>query len=261
MPPQRISRRTFLRTTGRGALGIAVFGIVATACSSNTPRTGPRRATTTAAVATTTATVVATSGRALTDTVSSRRIDLDFVSAYIIERGDGLVVIDTGVSGSFPAIDATLATFGRGWEDVGYVVATHKHMDHVGSWNAVIDAAGDAVLYAGGPDIPSIDSGRTITALTEGDLVNGITAIMTPGHTNGHVSMLDPDLGLFAGDALNGSGGTVIGPNPQFTPDMDTAFESVRKLARFDFDAAYFGHGEPVLAGASDAVRALAASL
>jgi glyoxylase-like metal-dependent hydrolase (beta-lactamase superfamily II) len=197
----------------------------------------------------------------VTDLVTSKRVDLDFVSAYVIERGDGLVVIDTGVGGSEPAIEAVLSEYGKSWTDVGYVIATHKHGDHVGSWQAVTASAVDASIYAGGLDITEIASGRPITPLADGDMVNGLLTIATPGHTKGHISMLDPDLGLFTGDALNGSGGGVIGPNPQFTPDLDTALDSVRLLATFDYEAAFFGHGDPVLTGASTAVQALAGSL
>jgi glyoxylase-like metal-dependent hydrolase (beta-lactamase superfamily II) len=252
-------RRRFLRTVGTGAIGVAIFGVAAAACSSGDVAV-TTTSTTAGAAATTTATAVTTTGAAVTDLVSSKRVDLDFVSAYVIDRGDGLVVIDTGGSGSAPAIEAVLGEYGKSWTDVGYVIATHRHGDHVGSWNPVIDAASAAAIFAGGLDIPSIASGRPISALADGDMVNGLATIATPGHTQGHISMLDPVLGLFSGDALNGSGGGVIGPNPQFTPDMDTALDSVRTLASFDYESAFFGHGEPLLTGASAAVQDLAAS-
>jgi glyoxylase-like metal-dependent hydrolase (beta-lactamase superfamily II) len=260
-----MDRKRFLRTVGAGTVGVAIFGLAA--CTSNaspettTSSTLLKGTTSTTAATTTTATAVSTTGGAVTDLVSSKRVDLDFVSAYVIDRGDGLVVIDTGGRGSAPAIEAVLAEYGRSWSDVGYVIATHKHGDHVGSWQTVITSAADAEIYAGGLDIAEIASGRPIAPLADGDMVNGLTTISTPGHTSGHISMLDPILGLFSGDALNGSGGGVVGPNPQFTPDMDTALDSVRKLATFEYEAAFFGHGEPVLSGAATAVQALSASL
>ncbi len=74
--------------------------------------------------------------------------------------------------------------------------------------------------------------------------------------------MLDPIGGvLVAGDALNGADGGIAGANPQFSSDMTAANESVAKLARFDFDVAVFGHGEPVRDNASRLVADLAASL
>ncbi len=264
-------RRRFLRTVGTGAIGVAIFGVAAAACSTKgtavatsttaAASTTTASTTTTTAASTTTATAVTTTGPQITELVTSKRVNLDFVSAYVIERGDGLMVIDTGIRGSAPAIEAVLGEYGKSWSDVGYVITTHDHPDHVGSWAAVIDAAADADIFAGQLDITGISSGRSIIPLHDGNIVNGVVAVATPGHTKGHISMLDPDLGLFTGDALNGSGGGVIGPNPRFTPDMDAAFDSVRKLAGLTYEAAFFGHGEPVLTGASTAVAALAASL
>lgn len=60
---------------------------------------------------------------------------------------------------------------------------------------------------------------------------------------------------------MNGRDGDVIGANPDFTRDMNTANESIRKLAQLEYEVVVFGHGEPVISGASDAVKELAASL
>lgn len=95
-----------------------------------------------------------------------------------------------------------------------------------------------------------------------GDSVFDLQIIETPGHTPGHISVLDPVGGiLVAGDALNGESGGVAGPNPQFSDDMDLANASVAKLAEFEYEIALFGHGEPVVAGASSQVATLAESL
>ncbi len=97
--------------------------------------------------------------------------------------------------------------------------------------------------------------------MADGDSVFGLDVIATPGHTPGHICLLDTSGVLVAGDALTGGNGGVDGPNPQFTPDMETATQSVVKLAGLEFDVVYFGHGEPVTAGADQAVAELAESL
>jgi hypothetical protein len=51
----------------------------------------------------------------------------------------------------------------------------------------------------------------------------------------------------------------VTGPNPQFSDDMDTALASVAKLGALSFETVLVGHGDPVMAGASAQVAALAA--
>jgi glyoxylase-like metal-dependent hydrolase (beta-lactamase superfamily II) len=98
-----------------------------------------------------------------------------------------------------------------------------------------------------------------VTAVADDDRVFGLQIITTPGHTPGHIAVLDPAGGiLVAGDALVGAGGGVDGPDRRFTEDMPTAHESVRKLAGFAFGTALFGHGDPVEGGADAAVAALA---
>ncbi len=49
----------------------------------------------------------------------------------------------------------------------------------------------------------------------------------------------------------------MVGPSAQFSDDMPTALESARKLGALEFEIALFGHGEPVLTGASDLVAGL----
>ena len=96
----------------------------------------------------------------------------------------------------------------------------------------------------------------------DGDRVFDLDIIATPGHTPGHISVLDSVGGLLvAGDALNGSDGRVIGANPDFTADILIADQSIAKLASFTYETVVFGHGEPVLSGASQQVANLAASL
>lgn len=261
-------RRRFLTTAGMGVFGVAIFGVAIVSCSdegsseASTSSTQPSSTTTTSAAATTTtATVVSTTAPPITDVVTSKRVDLGFVSAYIVDRGDGLVVVDTGVGGSAAAIQAVIEEYGRSWADVGYVIATHDHPDHVGSLNAVLALATDADVFAGSLDAAGIGSDRPITQLSDGDVVNGVEVIATPGHTKGHISLLDPDVGLFSGDAINGADGGVIGPNPSFTSDLAAADASVVKLATYTYEQIFFGHGEPVLTGGSAAVKELADSL
>ncbi|PJW18199.1 MBL fold metallo-hydrolase [Geobacillus sp. WSUCF-018B] len=48
---------------------------------------------------------------------------------------------------------------------------------------------------------------------------------------------------LIAGDALTAEEGRLYGPNPAFTPDMDEAMRSVRKLLDFDIETVVCYHG------------------
>jgi glyoxylase-like metal-dependent hydrolase (beta-lactamase superfamily II) len=46
-----------------------------------------------------------------------------------------------------------------------------------------------------------------------------------------------------------------------FTPDMNQAHASVRKIADLDIEVCCFGHGSPLLTDAQERLRAFAASL
>ena len=103
------------------------------------------------------------SGGASADGPTSwHRVDLGFVSAYVLARGGEAAVVDTGVPGNEGAILEALEAAGLGWSDVGHVILTHRHQDHVGSAPAVLDAAPGAAAYAGAADIPAIDVPRAL---------------------------------------------------------------------------------------------------
>ena len=264
-----INRRVAIAEMGKAGLAVVVFGTVAcsdpggsgtTVGTAGTlpPTTAGVEATTTTAGATTTATGASTTTGAASGT-AFHRVNLDFVSAYILYRGGEAALVDTGVDGSADAITAGLGEVGLAWDSVGHVILTHKHPDHMGSVDAVMEQAPGAVLYAGAPDIPEIAAVMVPQPVGDGDSVFDLDIIETPGHTAGHLCVLDSSAGiLVAGDAMVGASGGVAGPDPAFAENMTVAIDSVRKLAGFAYEIALFGHGEPVLEGASAAVGALA---
>lgn len=254
----------FVARAGQFGLAVAVLGLGA-ACGSDSPPDQGRPATTPDPPAGTTPpddAAAATAAPTSDGAVAWHRVNLGFVSAYVLLRDGEAAVVDTGVEGSADDVEAVLTGAGADWSAVGHFVLTHKHPDHVGSLDAVAERASAAELYAGPGDIDAIASPRAVTPVGDGDRVFGLEVIATPGHTPGHISVLDPVGGLLvAGDALNGGDGGVVGPNPDFSEDMATANDSVRKLAGFTFDSVLFGHGEPVEGDADAQVAALAEQL
>ncbi|MGH8952041.1 MAG: MBL fold metallo-hydrolase [Acidimicrobiia bacterium] len=262
-----INRRVAIAEMGKAGLAIVVLGTVA--CSepggsgTTVGTSGTLPPTTEGAESTTTAAGATTTSAGATNTTAGatafHRVNLDFVSAYILYRGGEAALVDTGVDGSAEAITAGLGEVGLDWDSVGHVILTHKHPDHIGSVDAVMDQAPGATLYAGAPDIPEIAAAIVPQPVGDGDTVFDLEVIETPGHTAGHISVLDTQAGiLLAGDAMVGVGGGVGGPDPAFAENMTIAIDSVRKLAGFSYEVALFGHGEPLLEGASAAVAAIA---
>ena len=249
---RRVGRRWLLVQTGRGAVGIAVMGIAACSESSGTSEDSaeppedentPTESETTAA-----------SGQ-----MAWERVDLDFVSAYVLVRGNEAAVVDTGVGGSTDAIGEVLDSAGPGWSGVRHVVLTHKHPDHAGSISDVLSEASSATGYIGQADLTEVDA--QLSVLADGDEVFGLQVIATPGHTPGHLSIFDEATGvLVAGDALNNNEG-LAGSSPEFTEDMAAADASVLKMARLAPRTILVGHGDPITDGAAAALEELASSL
>lgn len=260
-----VTRRMLLRDMGKAGVAVMVLGT--TACSSDvtdntTPTPEDGSTSSSSADSSTSVTPDSTTstdaGPTTTGSTESgyrwHRANLGFVSAYILYREGEAALVDTGVGGSEGDIESALGEIGLDWGSVGHVIVTHRHPDHQGSLEAVIGASG-APWYAGAGDIEAITAATEGAVVATGDNVFDLRIIETPGHTPGHISVLDDAAGvLVAGDALNGADGGVAGPNPDFSDDMDEAMRSVFVLAGLEFETILFGHGEPVLVGGRDAV-------
>ena len=258
---------------GRGVFAIAILGTAACTTSSGDSTTSSRDTTPTSGTDPTSTTsentTTSDAGSEAAGGISVTRVNLGNVSAYVLVRGAEAVIVDTGNPGNVGDIEAGLSEVGLGWNDVGDVILTHRHPDHIGSLGPVMDSASEAVGYAGEADIPSIASPRPLTPVGDGDTVFGLSIIETPGHTPGSITVFDPLTAVVVvGDAINGAGsgvagseGGVGGANPRFTSDMAQAAESIKKLAALSFDSVYFGHGDPLEGNASQMVADLAATL
>lgn len=261
-----IGRRQLLTDLGRGTLAIAVFGVTAAACSSQesggSPPGGTTPSTTSVAKPGDTRAVAPATTAASAGSVTWNRISLGSVAAYALVRGREAAIVDTGNPGSEPAISKALKDLGFSMGEVKHVVVTHRHPDHAGSVSDILAAATGATAYAGEADISAIQSSRPLKAVGDGDEVFGLRIIATPGHTAGHISVLDPaGAFLIAGDALRTGPGGVEAPTASSDADRQTAYESVRKLSTMTFADVACGHGEPVKGNASSQVAKLASTL
>jgi glyoxylase-like metal-dependent hydrolase (beta-lactamase superfamily II) len=262
-----LSRRLFLAEIGRGTVALAVVSIAGCAPAGSGPSSAASGGSPAASAAASNGPPSASMASSAAPSEGSaaaggagvtwERVDLGFVSAYVLARGGEAAVVDTGTAGSEGDIAAALERIGLGWDAVGHVIVTHLHNDHQGAAAAVLTAAPDATGYAGAADLSGIAAPRPLSAVADGDDVFGLAIIATPGHTPGHIAVLDKVGGiLVAGDALGTNGGQVSGPNPQFSADMETALASVAKLGTFQFETLLVGHGDPIVSGASDLVAA-----
>ena len=259
------SRRRFLVQFGGGVASV----VLVSACSSSdeaadapTGTTAPEAegAVTTAPVADAPA-----DGAEITGVVWEQ-VSFGFVSAYLLQRGSEVTIVDTG-TGTTEEFESGLTTLGSGWSNVANVILTHSHGDHIGGLGVVIENAPSVKAFAGLGDLDAIAAGGfdagQLTGVADGDEVFGLEVISTPGHTPGHISVFDAASGLLvAGDAINTSGSTVTGPNPDFTPDMATANASVAKILEGrTITTALVGHGSPVEGTAGESLAQLVAEI
>jgi len=212
-------------------------------------------------------------------------------NAYLL-AGDDLALVDTGMPGEEKSIFDGIKEIGRSPEELNHILITHAHMDHMGSV-AAVKKAGKALIVASAKEVDYIEGlKKTWTMGREGvggklfrgvlflletfflryeparvdikcsggeliDCFGGIRVIASPGHSPGSLSYYHPARGiLFTGDAL--SGVPVLKLPPRLgCADYHEALATVNKLAELDFELCLFGHGDPLLAGGSSAVRKL----
>lgn len=129
------------------------------------------------------------------------------LGVFLITAPTGNILIDGGVPGSAPLIEANIRSLGINLRDIKWILNSHAHCDHAGgiaqlvrASNAqVIASVADTQLLArGGHDDPQygdrfpfspVRVTRTVTdgeSLRLGGLV--LTAHSTPGHTKGNTT-------------------------------------------------------------------------
>jgi glyoxylase-like metal-dependent hydrolase (beta-lactamase superfamily II)/8-oxo-dGTP pyrophosphatase MutT (NUDIX family) len=157
-------------------------------------------------------------------------------NTYVV--GDGpRAVVDPGVDD--PAfIEAVMEAAG----EIGSILVTHRHPDHVGGIEALVKQTGAVVRAfgqepAGGMDVVPLEDEEEIE-------VPGTTlkALHTPGHASDHLCFL-MDRWLFAGDNVLGEGTSVIAP-PEGS--MSAYLKSLRRLRELPIENLLTGHFRPL---------------
>ncbi len=198
------------------------------------------------------------------------------VLAYLVEHGRGRILFDTGIGAGDPGAEAhyrprrrplpgALAAVGAALSDVDLVVNCHLHFDHIGGnpllagVPVVVQESELAVARRGGYTIDALVDfpGAVYEELAgEAELRPGVWIVPTPGHTDGHQSLVvrrdDGTVVVLAGQAhdfashyasdelarraaLDG----VAQPLPPYRPWLD-------RLAAFDPARVFFAHDSSV---------------
>ena len=92
------------------------------------------------------------------------------ISCYLVREDDGLTLIDTGMSGSAPAI--MQAAKGQG-APIARIVLTHAHVDHVGSLDALHAALPAAEVLISARDARFLAGDRSLDPSEPQDKLRG----------------------------------------------------------------------------------------
>jgi N-acyl homoserine lactone hydrolase len=197
-------------------------------------------------------------------------------SLWLLQHQDRRVLIDAGPPAYMPLIHAGLAEHGLDTGDITDVVVTHLHWDHVGNftmypnattWVGEEELAWAATQRAGTAFIPDLHVQELlrrregVERMRDGqELLPGITAIASPGHTPGHLAFHVETMDrshIFAGDAVK----NVFELN---TLDVDSTMDAeasrasvdlLRSLLRDTGGVLVPGHDVALALDGADAVR------
>jgi glyoxylase-like metal-dependent hydrolase (beta-lactamase superfamily II) len=161
------------------------------------------------------------------------------IGVYLVDTADGPALFDCGPTTCIGELKAGLAARGLELRDLRHVLLSHIHLDHAGAAGTLVREHPDLQVHVseiGAPHL--VDPGRlersarrlygesfdrlwgTLEPVPEanvhvvGDDVLGLACFPTPGHASHHVSYLDRDGTLYAGDAA----GVRIVPGTQVLP-------------------------------------------
>ena len=197
-------------------------------------------------------------------------------NAYLLRTPDGSVLVDAPGWVTQRVLSDVGAPGGDGLK---YILLTHCDFDHVGGLHEIKQATGARLVthsaeapvvearadrpsrYPLGIRIPVIARPtrrhpvRVDSAAEDRDTVAGIQLLHTPGHTPGSACFWWPDRSaLFVGDLFMNRG-RLTKPFAATTPDPEACLCSAQRVAALEFEICCFGHGPPIVGGASRVIR------
>ena len=184
------------------------------------------------------------------------------IASYVLETDDGLALFDCGPSTTIPALEAGLADQGLTLNEIKHLLLSHIHLDHAGATGTLVREHPHLQVHVSSIGAPHLVDpsrlersarrlyGDTFDVLwgelapvpeenvhVVGDLVLGLECFPTPGHASHHVSYLDRDGTLYAGDAAGvriQPGRAVLPPTPPPEFDLEAWQQTVEELERRD---------------------------
>ena len=196
------------------------------------------------------------------------------VNCYLLQAGDGYVLIDTGAPNARDILSRELESLGCRPGTLTLIALTHGDFDHIGNAaylrtafgskiamhadDARIAEVGDMfvnrsksnwILRALIPRLIGFGRSERFTPdvlLEDGSALSeyGLEArvIWLPGHSKGSIAILTADGHLFCRDLFDNTKKPALN---SLIDDRETAIQSVAKLSTLGIGTVYPGHGKP----------------
>lgn len=210
-----------------------------------------------------------------------------FVNSYLIEGSSDLTLVDSGHSRGAEKLIKELKENGYQPRDIGRVVLTHAHADHVGGVAALLERH-PFKIYAHPKEIRVLqgqEAAKSFKGL-KGFLMECIheqilpwppmeavfplepqkplrglahwQILHTPGHTPGGLSLFNPGKQvLICGDVIRNKKGRLSLPEACYNSNGTSLRRTIEELAKLDTDILCPGHGPVMRGGAFRYIEAL----
>ena len=169
------------------------------------------------------------------------------VACFLLETDDGPALFDCGPTTCVPALKEGLAERGLALKDLRHLLLSHIHLDHAGAAGVLVREHPALQVHVSGIGAPHLVDPAKLDASARrlygdafdelwgelapipeanvhvvSDRVAGLDCFPTPGHASHHVSYLDEQGTLYAGDAagVRLQGGRFVMP-PCPPPELD----------------------------------------
>jgi glyoxylase-like metal-dependent hydrolase (beta-lactamase superfamily II) len=180
------------------------------------------------------------------------------IASYLLDTNDGPAIFDCGPATTVEGLKAGLARQGLELLDVRHLLLSHIHLDHAGAAGVLVREHPSLQVHVseiGAPHL--VDPSRlersarrlygdsfdtlwgelapvpTANVHVVGATVLGLDCFPTPGHASHHVSYLDRDGTLYAGDAAGvriSPGRYVMPPTPPPEIDVDRWQQTIEEM-------------------------------
>jgi glyoxylase-like metal-dependent hydrolase (beta-lactamase superfamily II) len=182
------------------------------------------------------------------------------IGSYLVDTDDGPALFDPGPSTGIARLKAGLGERGLELADIRHLLVSHIHLDHAGATGTLVREHPHLLVHVSEIGAPHLVDparlersarrlyGDTFDTLwgelapvpeqnvrVTGSRVLGLECFPTPGHASHHVSYLDRDGTLYAGDAAGvrvQPGRTVLPPTPPPEADVELWQRTIDEIER-----------------------------